>query len=428
MSREPNVVSAHVGGNFNNGANDGCFYWNLNNSSGNTNINIGSRLLMELNNRSLFSLPLGKNKSRTGEASTEREKLIDEHKKMKRYSNIFGKIIDEKNILNAIYKASKRKRKRESVQKILENDSEYASKISEMLKNKSYVPSPYIVSKIYDGARHKERVIYKPRFYPDQIIHWALMLQIDKILYKRFYYYSCASIKGRGTKHGIKAIKKATKDNKNKYCLKMDVKQFYPSIDKEILKKKFRRVFKDNELLWLLDTIIDGNVSQGTGIPIGNYTSQWFANFYLTDLDNFIKEKLKARYYIRYMDDIVIFHSNKRKLRKIKVEIETFLSKEGLSIKNNWQIFNIDKRMLDFLGFRFYRNHITLRRVNFLRIKRRFKKIYKKRHLNYKDACAVISYNGMLKHSDCNHYLRKYLYPYISLKKCRKAVSNESKK
>lgn len=208
----------------------------------------------------------------------------------------------------------------------------------------------------------------------------------------------------------------------------MDIKQFYPSIDKEKLKEKFRRVFKDDDLLWLIDTIIDGNETQGSGIPIGNYTSQWFANFYLTDLDVFIKQKLKIKYYVRYMDDLIIFHTNKRKLRKAKEEIEIFLKNENLSVKNNWQIFCIDKRMLDFLGFRFYRDHTTLRRANFLRIKRRFKKIYKKGYLSYKDACAVISYNGLLKHSNCNNYMRKYLYPYISLKKCRKVVSDESKK
>lgn len=347
---------------------------------------------------------------------------------MKRYSNIFKDIVTKQNVISAIHKASKRKKKRKSVQKILLNDEEYAEKICEMLENKTYKPSPYIVSKIYDGARHKERTIYKPKFYPDQIIHWALMNQIDRILYKRFYHYSCASIKGRGTKHGIKAIKKAMKDNRYKYCLKMDIKQFYPSIDKEKLKEKFRRVFKDDDLLWLIDTIIDGNETQGSGIPIGNYTSQWFANFYLTDLDVFIKQKLKIKYYVRYMDDLIIFHTNKRKLRKAKEEIEIFLKNENLSVKNNWQIFCIDKRMLDFLGFRFYRDHTTLRRANFLRIKRRFKKIYKKGYLSYKDACAVISYNGLLKHSNCNNYMRKYLYPYISLKKCRKVVSDESKK
>ena len=103
------------------------------------------------------------------------EKSIDDHKKMKRYDNIFDKIIDIKNIEKAIEKASKRKRNRKSVKKILENKELCAELISNILKNNSYIPSPYAIQTIYDGTRHKERTIYKPRFFPDQII--CLMLK-----------------------------------------------------------------------------------------------------------------------------------------------------------------------------------------------------------------------------------------------------------
>ena len=346
---------------------------------------------------------------------------------MKRYNNLFEKIVDTKNILNAIDKASRRKRNRKSVKRVLLNKEEYAEIIRQILIDGSYIPSPYEVKTIYDGTRHKERTIYKPRFYPDQIIHWAVMLQIGDILKKRFYYYSCASIKGKGTSFGIKATKKIMQSKYN-YCLKLDIKKFYPSMDKELLKKKFEKVFKDRELINLLNIIIDGNETQGTGIPIGNYCSQWFANFYLTDLDNFIKRELKAKHYIRYMDDIVVFHTNKRKLRKIKDEIERFLFRKHLEIKQDWQIFDLNKRFLDFLGFRFYPDHTTLRRNNFLRPKRRAKKINKKGYLNIKDATAMISYNGLIKNSDCHNYLEKYINPYVSIKRCRKAVSNENRK
>lgn len=346
---------------------------------------------------------------------------------MKRYNDLFVKIIDTKNILNAIDKASRRKRNRKSVKRVLLNKEEYAENIRQMLINGSYIPSPYEVKTVYDGTRHKERVIYKPRFYPDQIIHWAVMLQIGDILKKRFYCYSCASIKGKGTSFGIKATKKIMK-TKYRYCLKLDIEKFYPNVDKEILKSKFRRVFKDKQLLDLLDVIIDGNETQGSGIPIGNYCSQWFANFYLTDLDNFIKQELKVKHYIRYMDDIVIFHTNKRRLRKIKDRIEEFLNKEHLRIKRDWQIFDLNKCFLDFLGFRFYKDHTTLRRNNFLRPKRRAKKISKKGYLSNKDASAMISYSGLIRNSDCHNYLEKYINPYVSIKRCRKVVSNENRK
>ena len=225
---------------------------------------------------------------------------------MKRYNNIYTKICDDNNIRLAIHKASRGKKKRKVVQKILANEDYYVEQIKSMLVNKTHIPSEYIEMTIFDGSNKKERKIYKPKFYPDQIIHWCIMLQIEPLLTKRFYYYSCASIKGRGILRGAKYIKRILVNDKKhtKYCLKLDIKKFYPSIDKEILKNKLRKLFKDKDLIYILDLIVD---SHDKGVPIGNYTSQWFANLFLTDLDYYIKEELKVKHYIRYMDDIVIF-------------------------------------------------------------------------------------------------------------------------
>ena len=288
---------------------------------------------------------------------------------MKRTGNIYQKITELSNIEAAIYKASKGKSGRNSVEKILDSPTYYALQIQKSLKDKTYRPSPYVEMKIHDGANKKERIIYKPRFYPDQIIHWALMLQIEPLLMKGMYEFCCASVKGRGIMRGMRHIKKIlVQDRKyTKYCLKLDIKKFYPSIDKQILKNKFRRILKDKDTLNLIDLIIDSGIE---GIPIGNFTSQWFANFYLQDLDHFIKEHLKVKYYVRYMDDMVLFSNNKKELRKIKIEIDNFLSKEKLTIKENWHLFKTESRPLDFLGYRFYRGYTTLRRSNFLRIKR----------------------------------------------------------
>lgn len=347
---------------------------------------------------------------------------------MKRTGNIFEKITQLGNLESAIMKASKGKTGRKSVEKILDSPTYYAMQIQKMLKDKTYVPSPYIEMLIHDGVRKKERVIYKPCFYPDQCIHWALMLHLEPILMKKMYHWNCASIKGRGLHHGMRHLKRILVDDKKytKYCLKLDVKKFYPSIDKEILKNKFRRILKDKDVLWLIDSIID---SAEEGVPIGNYTSQWFANFYLTDLDKYIKEELKVKYYVRYMDDMVLFSNNKRELHKIKDKIESFLNIElHLRLKENWQLFKTDSRPLDFLGYRFYRGYTTLRRSNFLRIKRRIKKIYKKDSLNYHDACAVISYNGWIVHSNGYTYTQKYMKPYIDFKECKEVIRNETRK
>lgn len=159
----------------------------------------------------------------------------------------------------------------------------------------------------------------------------------------------------------------------------------------------------------------------------GNYTSQWFANFYLQSLDHYIKEQLKVKYYLRYMDDMALFGRNKKELHKCRLLIDKFLHDEGLKLKENWQLFKTDSRPIDFLGYRFYRGYTTLRRNNFLRIKRRVQKIYKRKKIRLVDAQAMISYNGWLKHCDSFNYKNKYVKPYITIKKCRGVIKNASK-
>ena len=186
---------------------------------------------------------------------------------MKRKGNIYKDIVNKDNIKTAIFNASKGKKQRKSVSKIINDIDTFIEKIYDILINKSYKPSKYIKMIIHDGARKKERIIFKPMFYPDQIVHWCLMQQIQPLLKKGMYEFCCASVPNRGIHYGAKYIKKILiQDRKNtKYCLKLDVKKFYPSIDKEIMKKKFRKIIKDGDTLDLIDVIIDSSES---GLPI----------------------------------------------------------------------------------------------------------------------------------------------------------------
>lgn len=276
-----------------------------------------------------------------------------------------------------------------------------------------------------DGANKKERTICKPRYYPDQIIHWALMLQIQPVIMRGMYGYCCGSVPGRGTSYGQKILRKwlDTDHKGTKYCLKLDVSKFYPSVDNEILKAMFRRKIKDSRCLWLIDQIIDS----AEGLPIGNYTSQWFSNFFLEGLDHYIKENLKVKYYIRYVDDLVLLGSNKRKLHRAMDSIAEYLTSINLSVKGDWQVFKVDSRPIDFLGFKFYRNKTILRKRTALRIRRRMCKIHKKDRLNYKDACAVVSYWGWIVRSDSYQFYHKYMKPIISVKKAKRTVSKFAK-
>jgi hypothetical protein len=240
------------------------------------------------------------------------------------------------------------------------------------------------------------------------------------------YEYSCGSVPGKGTGYGQKTLRKwLDNDRKStKYCLKMDITKFYPSVDNELLKQMFRRKIKDNDCLWIIDTIIDS----AQGLPIGNYTSQWFSNFFLEKLDHYIKEKLGTKYYIRYVDDMVLLGANKKKLHLARKLIDEYLRSINLKLKGNWQVFKLAKRDIDFLGMRFYRNKTTLRKRNSLRIRRRMLKVKRKGRLNYKDACAIVSYWGWIKHTNSYKFYNSAVKPIATIKYAKKVISNYVRK
>lgn len=186
---------------------------------------------------------------------------------MKRIGNIYTKLCDKSNIKQAILKAAVRKKNRKNVTRIIDDIDYYVDEIYKMLVSKNVKLSPYKKMKIHDGASKKERIIFKPAFYPDQCIHWCIMLQLQPLLQKGMYEYCCASIPNRGIHYGAKHLKRILKDDRKntKYCLKLDVKKFYPSIDKFYMKKKFRGIIKDSDMLDLIDKIID---SSEKGLPI----------------------------------------------------------------------------------------------------------------------------------------------------------------
>lgn len=345
---------------------------------------------------------------------------------MKRVGYLYDRICDIENIKKAILKASLGKRNRKHVKIVVTNLNHYAKKIQEMLINQEYKPSPYSIKRIYDGTSKKERVIYKPRFCPDQIVHWALILVLEPVLMRGMYQHNCGSVPGRGSSYGQKILRNALDNDYKgtKYCLKMDISKFYPSIDQQLLKNMFRKILKDQKTLNLIDAIID---SSDSGLPIGNYTSQWFANYYLQDLDHFIKEKLDIKHYIRYVDDLVILGGNKRRLHQVRKEIEQFLNHKNLRLKKNWQVFLVSKRFIDFLGLKFYRNRTTLRKANSLRIRRRMAKIAKKKIMSYVDACAIVSYWGWIKRSNSFKFYKKYVSGIVSLAQARGVIRNHAK-
>lgn len=345
---------------------------------------------------------------------------------MKRYGHIYEKICDKDNIRYAILKASKGKRKRNDVQRVLSDIDKYIDIIHEMLVTKTYVPSDYIVGTVKEGASQKERKIFKPNFFPDQVIHWAMMLQVSPILRKGMYKFACGSIPDRGVHYGKRYVERWIRTDRKhtKYYLKLDISKFYPSVNVDLLIGKLKRKIKDADAIHLIESIL----CKGDGLPIGILVSQWFANFYLQDLDYFIKQKLKTKYYVRYMDDMILFGNNKRDLHLCRKRIESFLGSEELKLKPNWQVYRLDCEALDFMGFRFFRRKTILRKSIMHRITRRVRNVSKKSKPTNRDASGVISYLGWIKHSDSYALFCKWIRPYLNIRLLKSVIRNHSRR
>ena len=336
---------------------------------------------------------------------------------MKRIGNIYEKIYDMDNLREAHRNARKDKSYYKEVQMVDSNPDFYLSQIQTMLKNQTYkvCESDYTVSKINDKG--KERELWKLPYFPHRIIQWAVMLQIEPIFNKVFTNFTCASLPNRGISKVRQTMCRYLKDDIDaRYCLKIDVHHFYPSIDHEILKKLLRKKFKDPKLLKMFDMIIDSHPS--TGIPIGSYLSQYFANFYLAYFDHWLKEELHLKYVVRYMDDVVILHRSKRHLHWVVRQIMNYLSQNlKLELKANWQVFPSFVRGIDFVGYRFFRRFILLRKKCCKRFKRSMIQIRKKwesgRRINFRQFCTINSYRGWLKWCNGFRLAEKYLKPVL---------------
>ena len=313
---------------------------------------------------------------------------------MKRIGGLFDEIISIENLQLADEKARRGKRKSKDILSHDENCEQNIIDLHLALKNKTFSTSKYNIFVIQEK---KERVISSLP-YIDRIVHHAIIQVLEPVFTKIFIANTYSCIKGRGIHGAATAVKKALKDVDNTtYCLKLDIKQFYPSINHDVLKTIIRRKIKDKDLLWLLDDIIDST----NGVPIGNYTSQYFANLYLTYFDHWLKEVKKVKYYFRYADDMVILHGSKEYLHQLLAEIREYIENQlQLTIKDNYQISPVESRGIDFVGYVFYHGYTLLRKG----IKKSFAKMMKYN----RNKQSFSSYNGWIKH--CNgHHLRKKL-------------------
>ncbi len=312
---------------------------------------------------------------------------------MKRFGHLFDQVCSMENLQLADARARKGKAWQYGV-RIHDHNKEFnLATMQAALQGKTYSTSPYTVFKVYEP---KERDVFRLPYFPDRITHHAIMNVLEPMFISHFTRDTYSCIKGKGIHGALRQVTKALRDVPGtQYCLKLDIKKFYPSIDHDILKSLLLRKIKDQDLLWLLDEIIDS----APGVPIGNYLSQYFANYYLSFFDHWIKEVKGCRYYFRYADDLVFLSSSKESLHRLLAEIKIYLQENlKLEIKGNYQIFPVAARGIDFLGYRSFHTHILLRKT----IKKSFARAVHKNR-----AASIASYWGWAKHCSSNHLIKK---------------------
>lgn len=338
----------------------------------------------------------------------------------------------------------------------IENGGKMLDDLQESLILHTYHTSPYTRKQRKEG--NKIRDLYKLPYYPDRIAQWAVIQVIEPILIKNLITDTYSAIPKRGIHPGLERLKGWMDSDivGTQYCLKIDARHYYQSINHELLKDKFRRLFKDADLIWFIEEVIDSiNTANaedlerlkhllppcmeiltrhirgrsetpeqrkaryeqsGIGLPIGNYFSQYGGNFYFSEFDHYMKEVLHVQYYMRYMDDIVIFGESKEYLHDLRRQIDQYFQTHlRITLKDNWQVFPTYKRGVDYLGYRSFMGYTLLRKSTCKTFKRKMTRIRRKcesgAEMSYSEYCSINSYKGWLK--SCNHYrlYKKYVEP-----------------
>jgi retron-type reverse transcriptase len=287
------------------------------------------------------------------------------------------------------------------------------------LQLKSYYPRPLETFIIRDP---KTRKISKSHFR-DRIIHHALCNIIEPIFDKTFIYDSYANRRGKGTLNAIKRYeyfkRKISKNYKRRiYVFKADIKQYFETVNHKILLNIIRKRIRDKNVLWLINLILENHKTEtrNKGMPLGNLTSQFFANVYLNELDHYVKETLQVKYYIRYVDDFVILSGSQKQLRCYREKINIFL-KESLDVELHPEKTKIIQmhRGVGFLGLRIFNHHRLLKKSNIRKFKNKLSNLckqYDRKEIDYDEIYdAIEGWVAYSKTANCNNLRDTILKP-----------------
>jgi len=302
---------------------------------------------------------------------------------MKRYGNLWDGIISWENLVLAARKAQRGKRDRDSVQRFNFRQESELLTLQRELQSHTYRPGGF---RTHWLSRPKRRLISAAP-YRDRVVHHALMNILEPILDRHFHPDSYACRKGKGTHAASDRLQSLMR--RCKYALQCDIQKFFASIEHEVLKTAFRRLIKDKDALWLMDLIVDNSNEQPTelcwfdgddlfsplgrrkGLPIGNLTSQWFANWMLNDLDHYITTRLGIGSYVRYCDDFVLLHSERAVLKDALAMIRQFLAGRRLHLHDRKSFVRPVRAGITFVGYRIRPTHKLLKKDNIRDFRRR---------------------------------------------------------
>ena len=293
--------------------------------------------------------------------------------------------------------------------------NEVLTKLQQDFLQGTYKTSDYSVFKIYEP---KERIIFRLPYAPDRIAHHAIMNVMEDFWTNKIPNTSYSCIKGRGVHGAYRYLKKCLNSSEYRYCLKGDIKKFFPSVNHRVLKRVVSKYIKDDEFLQILYEIIDstdryveqtGNGVLGQNLPIGNYLSQYLANLIVAEIYKHLMKRFNGIKVIIYMDDLVILANNKKLLRKVKNYLQEILRKYKLELKANWQIFPVASQGISFVGFVFYPNRIMLRSRTVKKIFRLCYAYKNGRITKAKFKRSMASYYGWLKFTN-SKYIAQQIY------------------
>ncbi|WP_166822424.1 reverse transcriptase domain-containing protein [Thalassoroseus pseudoceratinae] len=351
---------------------------------------------------------------------------------MKRHGNLWPTLTSFKHLLRSSEKAKRGKRFRPAVARYEFNLERELWKLREQLQKRTYRPGHYRSFYIYEP---KKRLISAAP-YRDRIVHHALTGVLEPIFEPTFISNSYACRKGKGTHAAVNRCQQFAR--RFRYVFKADIRKFFPSMDHAILKEQVARKIKDPDVLWLSGLIIDGSNPQEEvrdhfpgddlltpgerrrGIPIGNQTSQFFANVYLDPLDHFVKERLRFKGYVRYVDDFLLFSDDKRQLNEARQQISEFLIQLRLKLHSRKNtIFPVEEG-IRFLGYRVFPTHRLLAKENVWRFVRRVRRMqaqYREGEIGLPEIKQrLMSWSGHARQAD-THRLRTYLFDTIAFRR-----------